>query len=54
MGLCHRNEAVFIYPGVESRGGRRGKCGAYRVDELDTCEVHIILRILIDQLAIVD
>lgn len=27
---------------------------AYRVDELDACQVHVVLRILIDQFVIVD
>lgn len=34
---------------------KRTKCDeAHRVDELDACEVHVILRIFIDQLVIVD
>ena len=54
MGLCHRNEAVFIYPGDEPQE-KGTKCnGTDGVDEFDTPKVHVILRILIDQLLIVN
>ena len=54
IGLCHRSEAVFIYQGGEPWKQRQKYYGAHRVDELDARKVHIIFRVLIDQLAIVN
>ena len=48
MGLCHRNDAVFTWVEGESRMWRMKYRVTYRVDELDACQVHIVLRILID------
>lgn len=53
MGLCQRNEAVFTYPEMSHEGGKKYD-GTHGVDELDACEVHIILCILVDQLVIMD
>ena len=54
MGLCHRNEAVFTYLGDEP-WGQRAKCDeTHRVDKPDACQVHIVLRILINQFVIMN
>ena len=54
MGLCHRNEAVFIYLGDEPWGWRMKGNETHRIDELDACQVHVVLRKLIDQFIIVN
>lgn len=54
IGLCHRNEAVFIYQGDEPRNQRQKHNGAYRVDEFYARKVHIIFCVLVDQFVIVN
>ena len=54
IGLCHRNEAVFIYQGDEPCKQRQKHNGAHRVDELDARKVHIIFCVLVDQFVIVN